>query len=86
MQNQHYNLVSVLYHALQGGETSQQYLRDAQQAGDQELQQFFQEVQDCQRHLATRAQEMFSQRMRQGNGHTTSTGQTQRAHSHSGRA
>jgi hypothetical protein len=86
MQNQHYNLVSILYHALQGGETIQQYIQDAQQEGDQELRQFFDEVQDCQRHLATRAQEMLSQRLNRGNGHTASTGQTRRAHNHSGRA
>ena len=45
-----YNIVSVLYHALQGGETCMQYLHDAHETGDQKLVQFFQEVQECQRH------------------------------------
>ena len=39
-----YNLVSVLYHALQGAETSRHYIQDAEQAGDQELVQFFRAV------------------------------------------
>lgn len=69
VENKTYNLVSVLYHALQGGETCQQYLRDAEQAGDQEMVQFFREVQECQRHLASRAREVLMQRMREGNGH-----------------
>src|SRR5437763_7512208 len=69
VQDKTYNLVSVLYHALQGGETCQQYLHDAEEAGDQEMVQFFQEVQECQRHLASRARQMLMQRMREGNGH-----------------
>ena len=69
MQDKTYNLVSVLYHALQGGETCMQYMHDAEQAGDHEMVQFFQEVQECQRHLASRAGEMLMQRMSQGNGH-----------------
>src|SRR5207244_3139843 len=60
---------SVLYHALQGGETCMQYLHDAEQAGDQEMVEFFHEVQECQRHLASRAKEMLMQRMHEGNGH-----------------
>jgi hypothetical protein len=35
-----YALVSVLYHALQGAETSVSYHQDAAEAGDQELMQF----------------------------------------------
>jgi hypothetical protein len=36
-----YDVVSVVYHALQGAETYQQYIRDAEQRGDQELAQYF---------------------------------------------
>lgn len=64
-----YNIVSVLYHALQGGETCMQYLQDAQGAGDQKLMQFFQEVQECHQHLATRAKEVLAQYLDHGNGH-----------------
>ena len=47
-----YDLVSVLYHALQGTQTAMQYVQDAEQEGDQELAQFFREAQAWQRHLA----------------------------------
>lgn len=39
-----YNLISVLYHSLQGAETYEQYQRDAEQAGDQDLASFFREM------------------------------------------
>lgn len=64
-----YNVVSVLYHALQGSETAMQYLQDARQEGDQQLVQFFEAVQECQRHLAMRAKDMLLQHMNHGNGH-----------------
>lgn len=38
-----YNLTSVLYHALQGVETYDRYIRDAEQAQDNDLAQFFRE-------------------------------------------
>ena len=41
-----YDIVSVLYHALQGAETYDRYIRDAEQRGDQELAQYFREVQE----------------------------------------
>jgi hypothetical protein len=63
-----YALVSVLYHALQGAETSVTYLQDAKEADDQELMQFLQEVQAWQRHLASQAQALLTQRLRQGDG------------------
>jgi hypothetical protein len=75
VQDKTYNLISVLYHALQGGETAQQYLQDAQSAGDQELVAFFQEVQECQQHLSKRAKEMLMQQMSHGNGHEAMQGQ-----------
>ena len=36
-----YNLVSVLYHALQGAQTTMQYVQDAEQEGDPELVQLY---------------------------------------------
>ena len=69
VQDATYNVVSVLYHALQGGETSRQYLHEAQKSGDQGLVQFFQEVQECQHHLAMRAKEVLAQCLERDNGH-----------------
>ena len=36
-----YDIVSVLYHALQGAKTYQQSVKDAEQRADQKLAQFF---------------------------------------------
>lgn len=63
-----YDLVSVLYHALQGAETYQRYIQDAEQAGDQELIQFFREAQSWQRHLATEAKQVLTQRLSHAGG------------------
>jgi hypothetical protein len=61
-------LVSVLYHALQGAETSGTYLQDAAEAGDQELMQFLREAQAWQRYLASQAQALLTQRLGHGDG------------------
>ena len=63
-----YNLVSVLYHALQSAETSLHSLQAAEQAGDQELVQFFQAAHAWQRHLATQAKAVLTRRLGQGTG------------------
>ena len=63
-----YALVSVLYHALQGAETSVTYLQDAEEAGDQERMQFLREAQAWQQYLASQAQVLLTQRLRQGDG------------------
>jgi hypothetical protein len=63
-----YDLVSVLYHALQGAETCLHYLQDAEQGGDQELVRFFRDVQAWQRHIATQAKELLKQRLLHGDG------------------
>ena len=58
-KDEQYNLISVLYHTLQGAETYEQYIQDAQQAGDQELVQFLREVQAEDRRRAERAKELL---------------------------
>jgi hypothetical protein len=65
-KDEHYNLVSVLYHALQGAETYAQYIRDAEQAGDRELVQFLQEVKTEEERRAERAKALLRQRLGQG--------------------
>ncbi|MFL5349627.1 MAG: hypothetical protein ACJ8AT_32935 [Hyalangium sp.] len=62
-RDEHYNLISVLYHLLEGAATVDQYIRDAQQAGDQELVQFFQDWQEEQRNFSERAKNLLSGRM-----------------------
>lgn len=62
-RDEHYNLVSVLYHALQAGETSQQYIRDAEQANDNDLAAFFRDVQEEDRRRAERAKDLLNKRL-----------------------
>lgn len=65
-QNHHFDLVSVLYHSLEGAATYEQYIQDANEAGDQDLINFFQEVKDTNCRLADRAQELLGARLKQG--------------------
>ena len=58
-----YDIVSVLYHALQGAETYEQYIRDAEQRGDQELAQYFREVREEEIRRAHRGKELLAQRL-----------------------
>ncbi|MBW3547296.1 MAG: hypothetical protein KY452_04045 [Actinobacteria bacterium] len=62
-RDEHYNLVSVLYHTLQEGETIERYIDDARQAGDDELAGFFQEVQEQDRQRAERAKKLLTERV-----------------------
>jgi hypothetical protein len=56
-----FDLVSVLYHALQAADVNERYCRDAQ--GDQETMQFFREVQEQDRRRAERAKQLLGSRM-----------------------
>ncbi len=58
-RDEHYNLVSVLYHALHGADNCQQYALDAQAAGDKDLVVFFREAQGAQALLAERAKQLL---------------------------
>ena len=60
ISNTYYNLVSVLYHALEEAQTSSAYIQDAQQAGDQQLAQFFQTVQQTANQRAQQAQQLLA--------------------------
>jgi hypothetical protein len=60
-----YDVVSVLYHALQGAETYDQYVRDAEQRGDQELARYFREVQEEEIQRALRGKELLARRLTQ---------------------
>jgi hypothetical protein len=61
--DENYNLISVLYHALQGAQTYSQYIRDARAAGDEELVEFFSEVREEEQDRAERAKELLSARL-----------------------
>ena len=46
ISNTSYDLSSVLFHALKGGASYDRYIRDAKEAGDEELADFFRRVRD----------------------------------------
>jgi rubrerythrin len=54
VSNDVYNLVSILYHDLQGAENYARYAADAEQSGDQELVDFFREMQRTDSQLSGR--------------------------------
>jgi hypothetical protein len=54
-RDEHYNLISVLYHALNGADTCDRYALDAEAAGDERLAAFFRETRVKQTELAQRA-------------------------------
>jgi rubrerythrin len=62
--NPTYNLVSVLYHALQGAENYEQYAKDA--GSDQDLATFFREIQQQEKQRADRAKQLLATRLQQG--------------------
>ena len=62
--NSTYNLVSVLYHALQGADLYEKYAADA--GDDQDLANFFREVQEQEKVRATHAKQLLAKRLQQG--------------------
>jgi rubrerythrin len=62
ISNQYYNLVSILYHALNGAQTYDTYIRDAEQSGDNDLAQFFRQVQQEDQRRSMRAGQLLAQR------------------------
>ncbi len=62
ISNARYNLVSVLYHALEGGATYDKYIQDAENEGDQELADFFRQVQQEDAQPAQQGKSLLDQR------------------------
>jgi hypothetical protein len=62
-RDEHYDLVSVLYHALQGDETLDQYIEDAEDAEDTELAAHFRSVQQAYREIAQQTKELLKEKM-----------------------
>ena len=54
-----YNLISVLYHALQGAETTAKYAQDAQTAGATQVNEFMRQVQEQYNRIAQQAKELL---------------------------
>lgn len=59
-----YDLVSIIYHALQGAETYAMYVTDAEQANDSELAQFFRKVQQDEHARSDQAKKLLADRLK----------------------
>lgn len=62
-QDTTYNLLSIIYHALQGAETYEMYINDAEKSGDTELAQYFRDVRDENTKRAERGKQLLSARL-----------------------
>lgn len=58
-RDEHFNLVSVLYHALQAADTIEAYIFDAETAGNERLAAFLREAQDANVQIAERAKALL---------------------------
>ena len=63
-RDEHYSVVSVLYHALQAAETSQMYIDDARRGGDDEVTSFLELVQPQDRERSEQAKRLLAPRLR----------------------
>ena len=64
-QDTTYNLLSIIYHALQGAETYEMYINDAEKSGDTELAQYFRDVRDENTKRAERGKQLLATRINQ---------------------
>ena len=62
VRDEHLDLISTLYHLTKGDRTYSQYALDAKRAEDEELSQFFYEVQEQQR-FAAQAKQLLLERL-----------------------
>lgn len=63
MKDKNYDLVSTLYHALQGVEKSEGYLGDAEKTGDEAVVSFLRETQQKYRDISERAKALLHERL-----------------------
>ena len=61
--DENYDLVSVLYHCLKAADACTQYIVDAEDAGDEELAEFFESARQQHNRLASEARELLAQRV-----------------------
>src|SRR5262245_54214953 len=61
VSDEEYDIVSVIYHCLQGCETARKYESDAREAGDEDLAQYFLQVQRMNLELANRGRHFLKQ-------------------------
>ncbi|MGH1393567.1 MAG: hypothetical protein ACRAVC_05970 [Trichormus sp.] len=62
-KNEHFDLISIMYHSLEGAAIYEQYVQDANDSGDKDLANFFQEAKETNCKLADRAKQLLAQRL-----------------------
>ena len=63
MKDEHYDLISVLYHALQGEETVGRYIEDAEGTGDSEVAEHFRDVQERYHEIVQQTKELLREKL-----------------------
>src|SRR5688572_16852607 len=63
-----YNLVSVVYHALQGAETYKMYEEDVERTQDDELASFFRQCHEEEKRRAQRGKELLARHLQKASG------------------
>lgn len=63
IENEKYNLISVVYHLLQGAETTGKYIKDAEKIDDEVLLKYFKDVQDQYVMLADRGRILLKEKI-----------------------
>ena len=70
-RNETYDIISVLYHALQGAENCQTYISDAQ---DTQIRSFFEQAMNLQRELADQGKQVLQQSLGRDTGGNSAFG------------
>ena len=63
LKNKDYDLISVIYNASQAADTCTQYMKDAEKERDQEVKQFFNEVQEVNANLVQQGKSLLKNRL-----------------------
>ena len=63
LKDKDYDLISVIYHASQGCETTRQYASDAERENDKEAAAFFHEALKLNAQLVQKGKELLKQRL-----------------------
>jgi hypothetical protein len=67
-RDENYGLISVLYHALQGAETTAQYVQSSRASGDEEVVQFLERTRSEYKSLAADARRLLVERLQGSDG------------------
>jgi hypothetical protein len=67
-KDEHYDLISALYHTLQSAETCEQYIADAEQSGDEDLVNFFRQCQQSDMQRAMQCKQILAKKLQNFSG------------------